>query len=188
MMNLIFIGPPGAGKGTQAKLVEDRLSIIQISTGDILRAAVAKGSDLGKKAKEYMDAGDLVPDSVVIGIIAERIKEPDCEKGFILDGFPRTMEQARALDEILSAEGLDIHHVVEFVVPEDELVKRLLGRAEQEGRADDNIDSIKNRLKVFNEKTMPVTGYYKDTNKLRKIDGTGTVAEISSRVQAVLGH
>lgn len=142
-MQLIFLGPPGAGKGTQAKIFLDRAGIVQISTGDILREAVSKGTELGKQAKSFMDKGEFVPDSVVIGIIEQRIQEPDCKKGFVLDGFPRTIEQAKALDGILSKLGIQMDHVVNFEVPDEELVKRLLGRAAQEGRSDDNPESIK---------------------------------------------
>nr|WP_245536790.1 adenylate kinase [Turneriella parva] len=186
-MQLIFLGPPGAGKGTQAKIFLDRSGIVQISTGDILRAAVSKGTDLGKEAKSYMDKGELVPDSVVIGIIEQRIQEPDCAKGFVLDGFPRTLEQARALDSILAKLKIELSHVINFAVPDEELVKRLLGRAEQEGRSDDNPESIKNRLQVFKEKTQPLIQYYTDKKILRDINGLGTTAEIAAAVQNVVG-
>jgi adenylate kinase len=186
-LQLIFLGPPGAGKGTQAKIFLDRSGIVQISTGDILRAAVAKGTDLGKQAKSFMDKGELVPDSVVIGIIEQRIQEPDCAKGFILDGFPRTLEQARALDAILSKLKIELDHVVNFEVADEELVKRLLGRAEQEGRSDDNPDSIRNRLQIFKDKTQPLIQYYSDKKILRHINGLGTTAEIAASVQKVVG-
>lgn len=186
-MQIIFLGPPGAGKGTQAKIFLERAGIVQISTGDILRAAVAAGTELGKKAKAFMDKGELVPDSVVIGIIEQRIQEPDCKKGFVLDGFPRTIEQAEALDAILEKLHLGIDHVVNFEVPDEELVKRLLGRAEQEGRSDDNPESIKNRLQVFKAKTQPLISYYERKNKLRHINGLGTTSEIAERVKAAVG-
>lgn len=186
-MQLIFLGPPGAGKGTQAKIFLDRSGIVQISTGDILRSAVAKGSELGLKAKSYMDKGELVPDSVVIGIIEQRIQEPDCKKGFVLDGFPRTLDQAKALDEILKKLDLAMNHVVNFEVGDDELVKRLLGRAAEEGRSDDNPESIKNRLQIFKDKTSPLIQYYEQKQILRHIVGTGTTAEIAERVKTVVG-
>jgi len=186
-LQLIFLGPPGAGKGTQAKIFLDRSGIVQISTGDILRAAVAKGTELGKEAKSYMDKGELVPDSVVIGIIEQRIQEADCAKGFVLDGFPRTLEQARALDSILAKLNIELSHVINFAVPDEELVKRLLGRAEQEGRSDDNPESIKNRLQVFKEKTQPLIQYYSDKKILRDINGLGSTAEIAAAVQNVVG-
>lgn len=185
-MNLIFLGPPGAGKGTQAKIVEERAGLVQVSTGDMLRAAVRNETELGKKAKEFMDAGDLVPDEVVIGIIEERIQEDDCKNGFILDGFPRTIEQAEALDKILDQINFALDHVVNFQVPDEELVERLLGRAKEEGRTDDNPESIKNRLNVFTEKTQPLIDYYDKTGKLRNIDGVGTVEEIAGRVKEAI--
>lgn len=186
-MLIIFLGPPGAGKGTQAKIFLERAGIVQISTGDILRAAVAKGSPLGTQAKGFMDKGELVPDSVVIGIIEERIQEADCKKGFVLDGFPRTLEQARALDEILVKLHLHLDHVVNFEVPDEELVERLLGRAQQEGRSDDNPESIKNRLQIFKDKTQPLIQYYAEKKKLRPVNGLGSMAEIADRVKAVVG-
>lgn len=186
-MQIIFLGPPGAGKGTQAKIFLDRAGIIQISTGDILRSAVANGTALGKQAKAFMDKGELVPDSVVIGIIEQRIQEPDCKKGFVLDGFPRTIEQAKALDLILEKLGLNIDHVVNFEVPDEELVRRLLGRAAQEGRSDDNPESIKNRLQIFKDKTQPLINYYEQKQKLRNIAGLGSTTEIADKVKAVVG-
>lgn len=186
-MQIIFLGPPGAGKGTQAKIFLDRAGIIQISTGDILRSAVANGTALGKQAKAFMDKGELVPDSVVIGIIEQRIQEPDCKKGFVLDGFPRTIEQAKALDLILEKLGLNIDHVVNFEVPDEELVRRLLGRAAQEGRSDDNPESIKNRLQIFKDKTQPLIRYYEGKKILRHINGTGSTAEIAEKVKTVVG-
>jgi len=186
-MQLIFLGPPGAGKGTQAKIFLERSGIVQISTGDILRAAVSAGTELGLKAKSFMDKGELVPDSVVIGIIEERIQESDCKKGFVLDGFPRTLEQAKALDSILEKLTIALNHVINFEVPDEELVKRLLGRAAAEGRSDDNPDSIKNRLKVFKEKTQPLIRYYEEKKILRNINGTGSTTEIADKVKATIG-
>lgn len=186
-MQLIFLGAPGAGKGTQAKIFLERTGLVQISTGEILRNAVAAGTELGKKAKEFMDKGELVPDAVVIGIIEQRIREPDCAKGFILDGFPRTIEQAQALDSILAKLGLELDHVVNFEVPEEELVRRLLGRAAEEGRSDDNPDSIRKRLEVFHEKTKPLIDYYEKKGKLRHVSGVGSTTEIAERVKAVVG-
>lgn len=186
-MQLIFLGPPGAGKGTQAKIFLDRSGIVQISTGDILRAAVSKGTELGIKAKGFMDKGELVPDSVVIGIIEQRIQESDCKKGFVLDGFPRTIEQAKALDAILAKLGIALNHVINFEVGDEELVKRLLGRAAAEGRSDDNPESIKNRLQVFKDKTQPLISYYEERKILRHIAGTGTTGEIADKVKSVVG-
>ncbi|MBV6492866.1 MAG: adenylate kinase [Turneriella sp.] len=186
-MQLIFLGPPGAGKGTQAKIFLERAGIVQISTGDILRASVSKGTPLGLKAKSFMDQGALVPDDVVIGIIEQRIQEEDCKKGFILDGFPRTLEQAKALDEILAKRNIKMEHVINFNVPDEELIKRLLGRASQEGRSDDNPESIKNRLQIFKDKTQPLINYYEEKKILRHVDGVGTTDEIAERVKAVVG-
>lgn len=186
-MILIFMGPPGAGKGTQSETVVDKLSIVQISTGDILRSAVAEQTDLGVEAKRYMDSGDLVPDEVVIGIIRERIAEGDCKKGFILDGFPRTVDQAQALDEMLEEAGRKIDHVVFFDVPEKELMMRLLSRAEKENRSDDNLDTIQNRLNVFREKTEPLLEYYKSRDNLRFIEGTGEVKDVTGRLFNTIG-
>lgn len=186
-MILIFMGPPGAGKGTQSKLVEKEFNIPQISTGDILREAVANQTEMGKKAKQFMDAGDLVPDSVVIGIIADKIQTDECVNGFILDGFPRTLDQAKALDVLLKGNHKDVSHVISFEVADEELTNRLLERAKIEGRADDNIDSIKNRLDVFKQKTQPLIDYYRATGKLVSIDGLGEIEEIFARVKKAIG-
>ncbi|RME89163.1 MAG: adenylate kinase [Candidatus Hydrogenedentota bacterium] len=187
MTNLVLLGPPGAGKGTQAKILCDRLNIVQISTGDILREAVKNGTKLGLEAKKYMDAGELVPDEVVIGIIEDRIVQEDCKNGFILDGFPRTVAQAEALDKILKEKNLPLSAVIHFMVPEEELTKRLLGRAEKEGRSDDNLETIKNRIAVYFEKTAPLVEYYKKTGILKEIDGLGTVEEIAEKVKEAIG-
>ncbi|MDH5720373.1 MAG: adenylate kinase [Spirochaetia bacterium] len=181
------MGPPGAGKGTQSKIVMNRLNIPQISTGDILRESIESQSELGIKAKEYMDAGNLVPDEVVIGIIEERISNDDCENGFILDGFPRTTEQANALDKMLPQKGMKINNVVYFDVPENELVERMLERSKKEGRADDNLESVKNRLEVFKSKTQPLIDYYEEKSILTKIDGVGNIDEISEKVKLKIG-
>ncbi len=186
-MILIFMGPPGAGKGTQSETVVDKLSIIQISTGDILRKAVNEQTALGVEAKRYMDSGNLVPDEVVIGIIRERIVEDDCQNGFILDGFPRTVAQAEALDEMLQEAGKKIDHVVYFDVPEKELIIRLLSRAEKEKRSDDNLETIQNRLNVFREKTEPLLEYYKSRDSLRFIEGTGTIEDVKGRLFKAIG-
>ncbi len=185
-MNIIFLGAPGAGKGTQAQIVEKKYKIVQISTGDILRSAVKAGTPLGLEAKGFMDKGALVPDAVVIGLIKDRIAMDDCRNGFILDGFPRTTDQALALDKILAQNSMSIDHVVNIDVPQNELVQRLLKRAEIEGRSDDNLDSIKNRLVVFEEKTKPLIDYYKKNGKLRNINGLGSVDEITGAIEQVI--
>ncbi|TQE83179.1 adenylate kinase [Leptospira noguchii] len=186
MKNIIFMGPPGAGKGTQAKILCERLSIPQISTGDILRDAVKNQTAMGMEAKRYMDAGDLVPDSVVIGIIKDRIREADCKNGFLLDGFPRTVEQAEALDTLLKNEGKSIDKAINLQVPDTELLKRLLGRAEIEGRADDNEVTIKNRLDNYNKKTLPLLDFYATRKKLSQVNGVGSLEEVTSLIQKEL--
>lgn len=182
MKRLIFMGPPGAGKGTQADIIKDKFHIPQISTGEILRNAVKNGTSQGKEAKKFMDAGDLVPDAVVIGIIKERLVEKDCSQGFILDGFPRTVEQAKALSEILKELKMELDSVVNLDVPDEELVKRLLGRAIKEGRADDNEETIKNRLHTYNTKTLPLIDFYRGTGILRQINGLGSMEEITASI------
>ncbi|MGD8504119.1 MAG: adenylate kinase [Syntrophobacterales bacterium] len=212
-MNIILLGPPGAGKGTQAKMLVDQYQIPQISTGDILRAAVKEGTQLGKEAKSYMDKGELVPDSVVIGIVEERIKEPDCAKGYMLDGFPRTVPQAEALDGMLQNLSSMIDHVVSIEVGKEELVKRLTGRrtcrecgagyhvmfdppkkedvcdkcgGELYQRDDDNVETVTSRLEVYEAQTLPLIDYYKTQGKVRPIDGVGEIKDIFGRITQVL--
>ena len=186
-MNLIIFGPPGAGKGTQALKISDKYGVIHISTGDILRSAVKNGTELGFKAKEYMDKGELVPDDLVIGIIKERIKEPDCQNGFLLDGFPRTLPQADALDSMLSNEGMEISIVVSIEVDDQEIVKRIMKRQEEEGRSDDTEEVVKNRLEVYINQTEPLKEYYKGKNKLNEVNGIGSVDEVFNRAIEVIG-
>jgi len=210
-----MLGPPGSGKGTQAKRLTERFGIPQISTGDILREAVKEGTPLGKEAKRYMDEGKLVPDEVVVGIVRERLKEPDCEKGFILDGFPRTVAQAEALDRILEEMGRKIDHVIDIEVSEDELLKRLTGRrtckrcgamyhiifnppkrdgicdqcgGELYQRDDDKEETIKARLKVYREQTAPLIDYYEKRGLLRRIEGSGKIEEIEERILKAIGE
>ncbi|EMJ98823.1 MULTISPECIES: adenylate kinase [unclassified Leptospira] len=186
MNSIIFMGPPGAGKGTQAKILCDTLGIPQISTGDILRAAVKNGTQMGLEAKKYMDAGDLVPDSVVIGIIKDRLVEPDCKNGFLLDGFPRTVEQAEALDKILNSEGLKIKRAINLEVPDEELLQRLLKRAEIEGRSDDNETTIKSRLETYNKKTLPLLDYYAAKGNLSRVNGVGNLDTVTKLIEKEL--
>lgn len=186
MNSIIFMGPPGAGKGTQAKILCDTLGIPQISTGDILRAAVKNGTQMGLEAKKYMDAGDLVPDSVVIGIIKDRLVEPDCKNGFLLDGFPRTVEQADALDKILNSEGLRIKRAINLEVPDEELLQRLLKRAEIEGRSDDNETTIKSRLETYNKKTLPLLDYYAAKGNLSRVNGVGNLDTVTKLIEKEL--
>jgi adenylate kinase len=180
-MKLLFIGPPGAGKGTQAGRVADRLGIPHISTGDMFRHHVAAGTELGKQVKAIMEAGDYVPDSITVAMLKERIAEDDAAGGFILDGFPRTIAQVEALDELIGEDGLD--KVVLFRVDNDVLVERMLAR----GRADDNEETIRNRLKVYEEQTAPLIDLYRERGVLVEVDGVGEIDEITERVIAALG-
>ena len=188
-MRLILLGPPGAGKGTQAKLLVDHLGIAQLSTGDMLRAAVAAQTPVGVQAKEIMDRGDLVPDDVVVEIISNRIEEADCAKGFILDGFPRNVAQAEALDAMLKEKGMKLDSVIELSVDEGILLARIEKRAsETEGgpRADDNAAALKTRLGVYREQTQPLIDFYKNTGLLSAVDGMQSMDEVNAAVEAVL--
>ena len=187
-MNIILFGPPGAGKGTQAEiLVRDR-GMVQLSTGDMLRAAIAAGSELGLQAKAIMDAGELVSDDIMIGMIAERMEEDDCASGVILDGFPRTVAQAQALDTMFADKGISLDSVIEIAVDEKALFARIEKRAAETGgaRSDDNADVLKARLKVYHENTAPVLPYYKDKGQLVSIDGMQTVEEVSGQIASCL--
>jgi len=212
-MKLIFLGPPGAGKGTQAKMLIERYGIPQISTGDILRAAVKEGTPMGKKAKEYMDAGKLVTDDIVIGIMEDRLKQDDCKKGFILDGFPRTVAQAIALDDMLKNLNMPLDKVLALIVPDEELLTRLTGRRtckscnqmyhivfdppKKEGvcdkcggelyqRQDDNEETIKNRLAVYHSQTAPLLDFYSKKGILFEIDGKKNPDEIFKDIVKIL--
>jgi adenylate kinase len=182
-MKLIFLGAPGSGKGTQAAALVERFGIAYISTGEILRAAVAAGTPLGQAANAYMSAGKLVPDDVVIGIIEERLKAPDCDPGFLLDGFPRTVPQAVALGGILERMGRGIDHVIYLDVDDQELFSRLKGR----GRADDTEETVRARLQVYNEQTAPLIAHYEAQGMLIRIPGVGSVEEIGRRIREALG-
>jgi adenylate kinase len=184
---LLLLGPPGAGKGTQAERLVKSLGIPQISTGDMLRAAVKAGTPVGREAQGYMDRGELVPDAVVIGVAEERLAKPDAKQGFILDGFPRTAGQAAALDALLARLGVGLERCVALLVEEDELVQRLLKRAEIEGRADDNEASIRTRMRVYREQTQPLIDYYRGRGVLREVKGLGSVDEVAARIEEALG-
>jgi len=212
-MNLILLGAPGAGKGTQAKKIVEKYGIPHIATGDILREAVAKGTELGKKAKEYMDRGELVPDEIVIGIVKERLQQPDCEKGFLLDGFPRTLKQAEALDNMLKELGRKIDAVIYIDVPEEEVVKRIVNRrtcrkcgavyhliyapprepnkcdkcgGELYQRDDDKEETVRQRFKVYMENTAPLIDYYEKKGLLYKVDGTKSIEEVFQQIEEIL--
>lgn len=213
-MRLILLGPPGAGKGTQAKFIVDNFSVPQLSTGDMLREAVASGSEVGKRAKAVMESGKLVSDEIVIGIVSDRVEQDDCKKGFILDGFPRTLEQADALGEMLEDKGIALDTVVELVVDDDALVERVAGRytcancgegyhdtfkkPEKDGvcdrcgseefkrRADDNAETMRTRLQAYYKETAPLVGYYYAKNMLTRIDGMGDIGEISGEIDKAL--
>jgi adenylate kinase len=181
-LNLILLGPPGAGKGTQAKRLVERFGIPWISTGEILREAVASGSALGVRARDIMARGELVPDDVMIGIVEDRLARPDCRPGFVLDGFPRTQSQARALDDLLERLGRPPARVVLLEVPEDELLRRILSRGE--GRADDTPEAVERRLEVYRRQTQPLVEHYRA--HLVRVAGVGSMAEIEKRISREL--
>ncbi|MEJ8574739.1 adenylate kinase [Microbaculum marinum] len=188
-MRLIFLGPPGAGKGTQSALMAERYNIQQLSTGDMLRAAVAAGTPVGLAAKDIMARGDLVPDDVVVQIISERIDQPDCRNGFILDGFPRTVAQAEALDNLLDEKGMDLDGVVELSVDDEILVERIEKRARETvggPRADDNVDALKKRLDVYHAQTAPLIAFYKKKGNLRSVDGMADIEDVTEQIVSVL--
>ncbi len=190
-MKLIFLGPPGAGKGTQAKRLEDSRGYVQLSTGDMLRAAVAAGTEIGKQAEDVMARGELVSDEIVVGIISERIDQPDCEKGFILDGFPRNVAQAEALDVMLREKGLGLDAVVELKVDDSILIGRVEGRAAETAggpRADDNAEALKKRLDVYHAQTAPLIEYYGGRGILKTVDGMADVDDVTRAIEEALNQ
>jgi len=192
-MRLILLGPPGAGKGTQSQILVERLGIPQLSTGDMLRAAVKAETEIGKRAKAVMDAGELVSDEIVNAIVAERIDQPDCANGFILDGYPRTLVQADAVEAMLSERGIKFDAVIELVVDDKALVGRILNRAEearaagQPVRKDDNPEVFEERLREYYKKTAPLIGYYYAKGQLRSVDGMASVSEVTDAIADILG-
>jgi adenylate kinase len=208
-VRLVLVGPPGAGKGTQAEIIAERLGVPKISTGDIFRANVSGGTPLGLKAKEYMDAGNLVPDEVTNEMVADRLAQDDAKGGFLLDGYPRNTEQAKVLDRVLEAAGGTLDLALELVASDDEVVRRLSGRRVSKStgkvyhlefdppadpdsddlyqRSDDQPETIKNRLKVYAEQTAPLVGYYEEQGKLVRIDAIGEVAEVTERALNAIG-
>ncbi|MBF5095524.1 adenylate kinase [Azospirillum sp. INR13] len=213
-MNLILLGPPGAGKGTQARRLEDTRGLVQLSTGDMLRAMVAEGGPLGQQAKEIMAAGKLMPDELMVSMIAERISKPDVKNGFILDGFPRTVAQAEALDKMLEEKGLKLDHVIEMQVVDDVLVERITGRytcakcgkgyhdsfekpkvegvcdvcgsTEFKRRADDNAETVTTRLAQYHQQTAPILPYYQGCGVLKAVDGMADIDEVTKEIEAIL--
>ncbi len=191
-MNLIFLGPPGAGKGTQATLVAEKMGIPQLSTGDMLRAAVKAQTPVGLKAKSVMERGELVSDAIVIGIIEERISQADCSRGFILDGFPRTLAQAAALDRLLISRGKSVDRVIEFKINDAVLLTRIEKRAQdalaagQKPRADDNAEALKTRLWAYYKETSPLVGYYYRAGNLISLDAMAPVATVTAEIDKAL--
>jgi adenylate kinase len=192
-MIIVLFGPPAAGKGTQAKRIHEKYGIAHLSTGDMLRAAIAQGTEVGKRAKAIMDKGQLVPDEIVVGIIGERIGQADCKNGFVLDGFPRTVNQAKALDEMLKGKDLEVGVVIVMEVDEAALIKRVETRAAETRakgepvRSDDDPETFKKRLSVYKAETAPILPYYEAQRRIRRVDGMRSIDEVTAQIDAVLG-
>jgi adenylate kinase len=186
MLNVVLFGPPGSGKGTQAEKIINKYELIHISTGDLLRSEVANQTDLGLKAKAIMEKGELVSDEIVIGMIKKKLSENESGKGFIFDGFPRTVEQARALRNALTDHNERVSIMISLEVPREELIKRLVKRGKDEGRSDDKLDTITNRIDVYDRQTIPVTYYYDKMHKHVAIEGLGKVDQIFKRIEKVI--
>lgn len=186
MNRLLIIGPPGAGKGTQAVKIADELSIPAISTGDIFRKNIKEETELGKEAKSYIDSGNLVPDSVTNNMVRARLAEDDAQGGFLLDGYPRNTSQVHELDTILSEMGQEIDRVLLLVADNDELVQRLLGRAQEQGRTDDNEEVIRHRLSVYEQETEPLLAIYRERGLIKEVNGLGEIDEVTARILEAL--
>ncbi len=184
-MRIIIFGPPGAGKGTQANLIKEEYNVPHLSTGEIFRSAIKNETELGKKVSSILDAGELVPDETVVALVEEELKKPEYDKGYILDGFPRTVPQAEAFDHFLTEKGTSLDAFLMLDVPEDELIRRILSRGE--GRSDDTEEKVKTRLDVYWKETMPVQKHYEKQDLVKKIDGVGSVEEIFNRIKSALG-
>jgi len=189
-MNIILLGPPGAGKGTQAKILQKAYGIIQLSTGDMLRSSVASGSKLGQQAKAVMDSGNLMPDDIMTQIISQRIEQTDCINGFILDGFPRTTEQALALEDMLESSDKVLDFVIEIVVDDEILVDRIKSRVEEmsqeDRRSDDNVETLRKRLGIYHEQTAPILPFYRERGMLNQVDGMMSIAEVSNKIEQIV--
>lgn len=186
-MNLILFGPPGVGKGTQAMRLAAAHNLLHISTGDILRAAIAEGSPLGRTAQTYVESGGLVPDDIIIGLMREVLEQlPEGKRGFLLDGFPRTLEQARALDELFKELKISSVQIVMLAAPEQELIDRMVRRGMEQGRKDDTVETIRHRLEVYYAQTEPVKAYYEKSRGVRFVDGLGGVDEVTGRIEKSL--
>lgn len=187
-MRLVLLGPPGAGKGTQSQRMVEKYGVVQLSTGDMLRAAAAAGSPVGLRARALMDRGDLVPDDIMIEIIDDRLDRPDAANGFILDGFPRTVAQAEALERLLDEKGLSLDAVIEIVVDNERLQSRIENRIRETGgaRADDTVETLKKRLAVYHAQTAPVAEYYRKKGVLKTVDGMGTMDEVGTAIEGLI--
>ena len=189
-MNIILLGPPGAGKGTQAKILQKAHGIIQLSTGDMLRSSVASGSKLGQQAKAVMDSGNLMPDDIMTQIISQRIEQTDCINGFILDGFPRTTEQALALEDMLESSDKVLDFVIEIVVDDEILVDRIKSRVEEmsqeDRRSDDNVETLRKRLGIYHAQTAPILPFYSERGMLNQVDGMKSITEVSNKIKQIV--